>query len=241
MARTVPDRPKPTVICFVRHGTTPTTGKVLPGRAKGLHLSEKGIAEAQLAGQRLAQLGSVAAIYASPLERARETAAEISRLVGRSVHVDRGLYECDFGDWTGEPLAKLSKLPEWQTVLRHPSGFRFPNGESFVEMQGRIAGTVEKLRERHRGEVIVAVSHADVIKVAVTDALGVPLDLMQRTVISPCSITVVSYSTGPPTVLAVNSTGELANLGIARSSVTSDDQTSKSKTPQNATRTTSKR
>jgi probable phosphoglycerate mutase len=212
---TKPTVAKPTVICFVRHGTTPTTGKVLPGRAKGLHLSEKGQEEAQRAGERLQQLGSVGAIYASPLERARETAAAVAKQVRHSVRIDRGLLECDFGDWTGQELQKLSKLPEWQTVQRHPAGFRFPGGESFVEMQGRIALTVERLVARHPGEVIVCVSHADVIKVAVTDALGVPLDLMQRTVISPCSITVVAYSTGAPSVLAVNSTGELASLGIS--------------------------
>lgn len=216
MARTSTTPAKPTTVCFVRHGTTPTTGKVLPGRAKGLHLSERGLLEADLAGRRLADIGSVTAIYASPLERARETASTIARHVGHSVRIDRGLLECDFGDWTGEALIKLAKLPEWQSVQRHPSGFRFPGGESFVEMQARIAGTIERLCAKHPGEVIVLVSHADPIKVAVTDALGVPLDLMQRTVISPCSITVVVYSGGAPTVLAVNSTGELAQLGFAQ-------------------------
>ena len=214
MARTSTAPTKPTILCFVRHGTTPTTGKVLPGRAKGLHLSERGLLEADLAGKRLAGIGSVRAIYASPLERARETASAIARHVGHSVRIERGLLECDFGDWTGEALIKLSKLPEWQSVQRHPSGFRFPGGESFVEMQARIAGTIERLCAKHPGEVIVLVSHADPIKVAVTDALGVPLDLMQRTVISPCSITVVAYGSGAPTVLAVNSTGELAQLGF---------------------------
>ena len=205
---------KPAVICFVRHGTTPTTGKVLPGRAKGLHLSDRGREEAELAGSRLAALGSVTAVYSSPLERARETAAAIATAIGERVRIERGLLECDFGRWTGEALSKLAKLPEWAAVQRHPSGFRFPGGESFIEMQARIAATVERLTERHAGSVIVAVSHADPIKVAVTDALGVPLDLMQRTVISPCSITVVAYGPTSPSVLAVNSTGELAHLGI---------------------------
>jgi probable phosphomutase (TIGR03848 family) len=202
------------VICFVRHGTTPTTGKVLPGRAKGLHLSEKGLEEASRTAERLAALGSVKALYSSPLERARETAAAISRATGLATRIDRGLLECDFGDWTGGVLADLAKLPEWQTVQRHPSGFRFPNGESFAELAARVATTIERLAAAHPGELIVAVSHADPIKLAVADALGQPLDLMQRTVISPCSVSVVSYGAGPPTVLAVNTNGELANLGI---------------------------
>ena len=201
---------------FVRHGATPTTGKILPGRAPGLHLSERGTAEAERVAGRIAVLGSVRAVYASPLERARETARPIGKAVGLPVRVDRGLLECDFGDWTGAELSKLSKLPEWQTVQRHPSGFRFPNGESFVELQARLADTIQKLTARHAGEVIVLVSHADPIKIAVGDALGVALDLVQRTVISTCSVSVVAYGHVTPQVLAVNSTGELANLGIAK-------------------------
>jgi len=201
-------------VLFVRHGTTPTTGKVLPGRARGLHLSERGAGEAEAVAERIGALGSTSAVYSSPLERARETARPIGKRLGLSVKVERGLLECDFGEWTGAELATLAKLPEWQTVQRHPSGFRFPSGESFVELQARLAGTIERLVARHAGEVIVVVSHADPIKIAVGDALGVPLDLVQRTVISPCSVSVVAYGQTAPSVLAVNSTGVLANLGI---------------------------
>jgi probable phosphoglycerate mutase len=130
------------------------------------------------------------------------------------VKIERGLLECDFGDWTGAELRELAKLPEWQTVQRHPSGFRFPNGESFVELQARLAVTIERLVARHPGEVVVAVSHADPIKIAIGDALGVPLDLVQRTVISPCSVSAVSYGKNLPTVLTVNSMGDLSPLGI---------------------------
>jgi broad specificity phosphatase PhoE len=97
-------------------------------------------------------------------------------------------------------------------VQRYPSGFRFPDGESFPEMQGRIVGTMAKLRERHPGETVVAVSHADPIKAIVADAMGTPLDLFQRIVISPCSVTAIAFSDLGPTVLAVNSTGELTDL-----------------------------
>ena len=104
------------------------------------------------------------------------------------------------------------KKPEWMTVQRYPSGFRFPGGESFPEMQGRIVGTMAKLRERHPGETVVAVSHADPIKAAVADAVGTPLDLFQRIVVSPCSVTAIAYSPFGPIVLAVNSTGALTEL-----------------------------
>ena len=165
--------PRPTVVCFVRHGTTATTGKVLPGRARGLHLSDQGRDEATRAGESLAGL-SVAAIYSSPLERTRETASAISERVGKPVVVARDLIECDVGRWTGEPLSRLSKLPEWRTVQRWPSGFRFPGGESFLEVEARLAGAVSRICQAHPGEVVVAVSHADCIKTVLASVLGRP-------------------------------------------------------------------
>ncbi|HEX4978650.1 MAG TPA: MSMEG_4193 family putative phosphomutase [Acidimicrobiales bacterium] len=205
--------PSATTVLFVRHGQTPTTGSVLPGRARGLHLSEAGVGQAEQAAARLAAGPPVAAVYASPLERARETAAPIARALGRRVQIDRGLLECDFGEWTGRPLKELMKLPAWSTVQRYPSGFRFPGGESFTEMQARMSATVGRLAEEHRGETIVCVSHADPIKAAVASALGTHLDLFQRIVVSPCSITAVSYGHAAPVVLTVNSVGgDLAAL-----------------------------
>ena len=201
---------------FVRHGKTPTTGSTLPGRAKGLHLADDGRAQADAVAARLAELKAVDAVYASPLERTRETAAPIGAARGVKVQVERGLLECDFGEWTGRKLKDLMKLPEWRTVQRYPSGFRFPGGESFTEMQTRITGAVAKLVERHRGGVVVAVSHADPIKAAVADALGTHLDLFQRIIVSPCSVTAVAYGTGGPAVLTVNhTTGSLAELQVS--------------------------
>ena len=198
---------KPTLVLFVRHGTTPTTGKVLPGRARGLHLSEHGREQAQRAAERIAELGRIAAVYSSPLERARETAAPIARLTKNTTRVERGLNECDFGAWTGQSLRRLVKKPEWSQVQRAPSTFRFPAGESFVEMQTRMVSAVDVIRRRHPGRTIVCVSHADTIKAAVAHATGTPLDLFQRIVISTCSVTAIMYSDGGPIVLTVNSTG----------------------------------
>jgi probable phosphoglycerate mutase len=208
--------PKPTLVLFVRHGLTPTTGKVLPGRAAGLHLAEKGEQQAETVAQRIAALQSdahrVAAVYASPLERARETAAPIAKALGLRVRRNRGLLEADFGEWTGAELKKLYKRPEWRTVQRNPSAFRFPGGESFTEMQARICGAVDRLCSAHPGETVVAVSHADPIKAAVAHAMGTHLDLFQRIVVSPCSVSAVLYGLDGPVVLAVNSTGDLAAL-----------------------------
>jgi probable phosphoglycerate mutase len=205
--------PQSTLVLLVRHGQTPTTGKLLPGRAPGLHLAEAGIQQAQRAAERIAELSRVDAIYASPLERARETAAPIAAARGLKVQIDKGLLECEFGDWTGAELKKLMKLPEWGTVQRAPSTFTFPNGESFTAMQTRMVTAIDRLRARHPGGVVVCVSHADPIKAAVAHAMGTHIDLFQRIVIGTCSISAIAYGHGAPVVLTVNSTGgSLAEL-----------------------------
>ena len=206
-AGTKPAHPAATTVLLVRHGQTPTTGKVLPGRAPGLHLADEGRAQADIAAERIGALKRVDAIYSSPLERAKETAAPIAKTRGLRTKIDRGLFECDFGEWTGSELKKLMKLPEWGTVQRAPSTFRFPGGESFTEMQTRMVTTLDKLRLQHPGGTIVCVSHADTIKAAVAHALGTHIDLFQRIVISPASVTAISWHPGGPVVLAVNSTG----------------------------------
>jgi probable phosphoglycerate mutase len=211
MAR--PKLPKPTLILFVRHGQTGTTGSVLPGRAPGLHLSDRGQDQAAAVASRIGALTNApTAVYASPLERTRETAAPIAKQLGLRVRTERGLLECDFGTWTGHKLKDLYKRPEWGTVQRYPSGFRFPEGESFAEMQARINDAATRLAAAHAGETVVAVSHADPIKAAVATAVGTHLDLFQRIVVSPCSVTAIVYGALGPTVLAVNSVGELSEL-----------------------------
>ncbi len=221
----------------MRHGVTPTTGKILPGRAPGLHLADSGRRQAEALAARLVswapprnpeggkqnpeggKQGSeggkrprISAVYASPLERTRQTASPIASALGLRVKIDRGLLECDFGDWTGAELKNLTKLPEWATVQRYPSGFRFPGGESFRAMQTRIVSSLSALAADHAGETVVAVSHADPIKAAVADALGSHLDLFQRIVISPCSVTAISYGPAGPSVLTVNSTAAFGEV-----------------------------
>ena len=125
MARTKQAPPAATTVLLVRHGQTPTTGKILPGRAPGLHLADVGRQQAERAAERIAELKKVDAVYASPLERARETAAPIAAARGLRVQTYKGLLEADFGEWTGAELKSLMKLPEWTTVQRAPSTFTF--------------------------------------------------------------------------------------------------------------------
>jgi probable phosphomutase (TIGR03848 family) len=208
--------PSSTLILLVRHGQTPTTGKILPGRAAGLHLADAGVQQAHRVAERIAELPRIDAIYASPLERARETAAPIAKALKQRVKIDKGLLECDFGDWTGAELGKLMKKPEWSTVQKAPSTFRFPNGESFTEMQTRMVTALDRIRAAHPGGTVVCVSHADPIKAAVAHAMGTHLDLFQRIVIGTCSVSAVAYSPHGPIVLTVNSTGgSLADLRLS--------------------------
>tara|TARA_B100000902_G_C26992031_1_gene755523 strand:+ start:71 stop:709 length:639 start_codon:yes stop_codon:yes gene_type:complete len=202
-----------TLIIFVRHGKTPTTGTKLPGRAPNLHLSDEGKSQAEMIAKEIEKSSSsflgkgVSAIYASPMERTQETARPIAKALNLRVRTLKGLNECDFGDWTGRRLRDLSKLKSWSTVQKKPSSFRFPNGESFTEMQNRMLRTVDKIREQHPGETIVCVSHADPIKAILASAVGTPLDLFQRIMVGPCSASVVLYTKERPLVLTLNSNG----------------------------------
>jgi probable phosphomutase (TIGR03848 family) len=208
--------PKSTLVLFVRHGLTPTTGKVLPGRAPGLHLSDKGRRQAERAAERIATLTPApTAIYASPMERTRETAAPIARALGLRVRTNAGLLDCAVGEWEGKSLKTLAKKPEWRRVYTWPSGFRFPGGESLAEMQQRVLATVLSLVEAHPGERIVVVSHADPILLLLSSVAGVPLDMFQRLTISPASVSAVAFGALSPSVLCINSTGELAELAPA--------------------------
>ena len=139
----------------------------------------------------------------------------IAKARNMAVRIERGLLELDIGKWTGMALRDAGSKPEWKAVQQHPSGFRFPDGESFTEMQTRITGAIARMVARHAGRIVVAVSHADPIKAAVAHALGTPLDLFQRIMIGTASISAIAYSPSGAAVLTVNSMdGDLAALGI---------------------------
>lgn len=202
-----------TVVLLIRHGQTPTTGQILPGRTPGLHLAQRGESQAQEVAQRLLGL-KLAEIYSSPMERARETAAPTAAQQGLNVELVDGLVECDFGQWTGERLSELNKLPEWKEVQHSPSTFRFPGGESFVEMQDRMVAAINNIATQHRGEVVAAFSHADTIKAAVAYFVGTPLDSFQKIHIDTAAISAVEFNgDNPARMLLTNSrTGSLDYL-----------------------------
>ncbi len=200
--------PPPTVLVLVRHGVTPTTGKELPEAGPGPSLTGTGREQAERAGDHVSawrpSLPPLHAVYASPMRRAQETAAVVAAALHLEVTEAAGLADCDTGEWAGAKLADLSRKAEWPSVLHHPSGFRFPGGEALAGMQARVVATVRALLERHVGQTVVAVSHADPIKSVLADAMGMHLDLFQRLVVGPASVSAISYSPTGPTVMFAN-------------------------------------
>lgn len=205
----------PTVI-LARHGRTRANATgVLAGRTSGVRLDDRGREQAAAAAERLAGL-ELAAVVTSPLTRCRETA----RLLAPSAElvVDRGLSECDYGEWTGRELRSLAKEPLWRTVQVQPSAVRFPGGESMAEMSARAVAAVRRrdaeLAAEHGDHAVwLAVSHGDVIKAVLADALGLHLDAFQRIVVDPASLSVVRYTPERAFVVTSNSaSGSLAHL-----------------------------
>lgn len=201
----------PTTLLLVRHAVTAQTGPMLSGRTPGIDLSEEGRSQAAAVADRLAAL-PLAAIYASPIDRTRQTADAIAVHHAVDVQILDGVLEAEYGDWTGGQIADLAKSDLWKVVQRSPSRARFPNGESISEMQTRMVGALEDLVAKHAGEMIVVVSHADPIKSAIAHFTGVHLDLFQRIAVSPASVSVVTLSPHGATLVKSNDTGSLAEL-----------------------------
>lgn len=206
-----PKHAKSTTLVLVRHAVTAQTGPLLSGRTPGIDLSEPGVKQAENVGARLAVL-PVKAVYASPIERTRQTAQHIADHHQLEVCELPGVIEADYGDWTGGKIADLAKTDLWKTVQVVPSRARFPNGESIAEMQSRMVSALEAVVADHPGEMIVVVSHADPIKAAIAHFSGVHLDLFQRVIVSPASVTVFELGQFGAALVKCNDTGSLDEL-----------------------------
>lgn len=220
-------------VILVRHGrTTANASGMLAGRMGGVRLDDTGTAQAQRAAERIAAV-SLASIISSPLERCRQTAKALLALQDRQsapaatkagrlrVVVEKGITECDYGQWQGRPLKDLAKEPLWKTVQSQPSAATFPGGESMATMQARsvaaIRGHDAAIEAEHGADAVwVAVSHGDIIKSVLADALGMHLDLFQRISVDPASVSIVRYTGARPYVLASNThDGDLSWLRVA--------------------------
>jgi probable phosphomutase (TIGR03848 family) len=198
-----------TTVLLVRHGlTSANTGGTLAGWTPGVHLAPKGEEQVRALAARLASV-PLKAIVSSPLERCQETAAAL--VEGRdklAVETDERLGECKYGEWQGKSLKTLAKDPLWKVVQHHPSAAQFPGGEALRDTQARAVAAVREHNSRLGPDATwVAVSHGDVIKAVLADALGLHLDEFQRIVVDPASVSVVTYTPLRPFVVRMNDVG----------------------------------
>jgi probable phosphomutase (TIGR03848 family) len=199
------------LLLLLRHAVTEHTGARLSGWMPGLHLSEAGREQAGALAGRLEAV-PLDAIYASPLERCQETAAPLAEAKGLKVETLDDVGEVRYGDWTGRTLKELAKEPLWKVVQTQPSAATFPGGESLATMQARVVDAVRRRdaaieAEHGPGAVWVAVSHGDLVKAVLADALGMHLDQFQRIVVDPASVSVVTYTPLRPFVVRANDVG----------------------------------
>lgn len=207
-------------VLLVRHGrTTANATGLLAGRASGVNLDQTGMDQAALAGERLAPV-PLAGVVSSPLERCQQTARYIlDRQAGTPyAPTDLDLTECDYGQWQGRTLSELAAEDLWPVVQSQPSAVTFPGGESMALMQARSVAAIRRhdaaFEAEHGPEAVwAAVSHGDIIKSVLADALGMHLDLFQRINVGPASISIVRYGAGRPSVYAMNTdAGDLSWL-----------------------------
>ncbi|MBA3309678.1 MAG: MSMEG_4193 family putative phosphomutase [Nocardioidaceae bacterium] len=210
-------------LLLVRHGRSTANDKgVLAGRAPGILLDDLGARQAASTAERLASL-PLAAVVSSPLERCRQTAEAIvgAHAGSPALHTDDRFTECGYGDWTGQELKRLAKEKLWKVVQDHPSAVTFPGGESIREMQARSVAAArdwdQRITEQQGSDALwVAVSHGDVIKAILADALGTHLDNFQRIVVEPATVSAISYTPLRPFVTRYNEHGDLAGLAPKR-------------------------
>ena len=192
-----------TVFYLVRHGVTSHTGHKLSGWMPDIHLTDAGRRQAEAAAESLSK-APFKAVYASPITRCAETARIIASRHRLRVRTRDDLGEVEYGSWTNKSLKVVARTKLWSKVQRWPAGARFPEGESFVEVQTRAVEAIEDLRTKHRKDQICVVSHGDVIRLLAAHYMGIHLDLFQRIVVSPGSITVLSVGDSGPGMFALN-------------------------------------
>ena len=201
-------QPKPTTLILVRHALNDWVGDKLAGWTPGVHLNDQGRAQAEALAQRLADQ-AVAAVYTSPLERALETAQIIAAPYQLEVQLREGIGEVHYGEWTGQALKDLAKQDAWRVVQFYPSGAAFPGGETIRAMQARAVAELDAIVAAHPAQTVVAVSHADVLKAALAHYTGLHLDLFQRLVVSPASLSVLSFTPMGPRLICLNDTAHI--------------------------------
>lgn len=197
-----------TLLLLIRHALTDATGHKLSGRSPGLHLNSSGRAQSERLVERLEGL-TLDAICSSPLERCKETAAPLAAAHGLRIRQRSRLAEVEYGDWTNRSLRQLARTKLWATVQGSPSTVRFPSGESLLEVQQRMIAEANELASKHSGSTIALFSHGDPLRLLLAHYLGVHIELFQRLVVSPASVSAVAITPRGPHVLRMNDDGPI--------------------------------
>lgn len=194
-----------TRILLIRHGNTDYLGNRLAGRAPGVHLNPSGMQQAERLAQALAHF-PIKAIYSSPLERTLETARPLAQRLQMPVRIEHAFMEVNYGDLEGRTFKQIQRLKIWKQVHQAPSQVTFPGGESFVAIQQRAVHIIAEICQKFpAAEVLVACfTHGDVIRLALTHYLEMPLDAFQRLFIQTASISVIDFQPPKHTVLQIN-------------------------------------
>lgn len=178
-------------------------GYRITGRLPGVHLNETGRGQAARLPARLSKW-KIDAIYSSPLERARETAAPLAGQLGLMVQPDISFAEFDFGEWSGALISHLEQRDDWQRFSRFRSSLRAPGGEMLTEVATRFVSALQSLAEKHPEQTVAVFSHADAIKAALMHYLPIPLDNIHRLDVQPASISILRLLDRGPMVLGMN-------------------------------------
>jgi probable phosphomutase (TIGR03848 family) len=200
-----------TTFLLVRHASHDLMEGTLAGHMPGVYLSAQGQQQAQQMADRMAAL-PIVAIYSSPLARTLQTAAPLASRLNLPVQASVGFAEIDFGEWTGKRFDELAADPRWRDWNTFRSSSGLPNSGLMLEVQVRAVATVQGLCQQHPDQVVVIVSHSDVIKAVIAHYMGVHLDLFQRIEISPASISLIAVSSWGARVIRLNDTGDLLPL-----------------------------
>jgi probable phosphomutase (TIGR03848 family) len=194
-----------TTLLLIRHGETEYVRQgIMSARMPGVPLNEKGQAQAAAVAHSLVG-APITHIYSSPMQRAQETAAYLAQLCQMPVTLADGIIETDIGEWTGLKAEQVKDNEMWHILLNQPSKVQFPGGESFAGIQQRTVAELNAIAARHPGELTACFSHADVIRLALTYYLEMPLDACQRLSIDPCSVSIVQFlSNGRARVRRIN-------------------------------------
>jgi len=203
----------PTLLLLIRHALTDAAGRTLSGWQRGVHLNDEGRRQAEHLVERLVPV-RLGAVYSSSLERCCETAAPVARARGLEVERVPNLRDVDYGDWSGRSMRQVTGTKQWRRIMRDPSGEPFPGGETLRQVQARVLNEIGRIVHDNPRAAVAVFTHADPIRLALAHYGGAHIDLFQRLVVHPASVSAVLAGDGVPRILKVNDTGSLADLAL---------------------------